>query len=94
MGGSAARLDGQDFADIETSGRTQEELAAIIQNALRTLDRCPERGFEVTVYGTNPWTAMLMIKPEAGPVADAALWRERVRAMAVRLRQDYDLIES
>ncbi|MDB5611131.1 MAG: hypothetical protein JWP25_8031 [Bradyrhizobium sp.] len=37
---------------------------------------------------------MLMIKPEAGPVADAALWRERVRAMAVRLRQDYDLIES
>jgi hypothetical protein len=74
----------------ERQTRTPAELAAIILNALRTLDDCPERGFAVTVYGSNPWNAMLMIKPEAGRVADPALWRERVGAMAVRLRQDYD----
>jgi hypothetical protein len=77
----------------ERRERTPAELAAIILNALQTLDDCPERGFEVTVYGANPWNAMLTIKPEAGPVADAALWRERAREMAVRLRQAYDLID-
>jgi len=48
----------------------------------------------VTVYGSNPWNAMLTIKPEAGPIADPDLWRGRVRDMAARLRQDFDLAET
>ena len=32
--------------------------------SLRTIDGCPNRGFVVTVYGSNPWNAMLTIRPE------------------------------
>jgi hypothetical protein len=74
--------------------KTADELAAIIMKALQTLDGTPAKGFAVTVYGRNPWNAMLTIKPEAGPVADAGLWRARVREMAVRLRQDYDVADE
>ncbi|WP_438274724.1 hypothetical protein [Nitrobacter sp.] len=74
--------------------KTADELAGIILKALRTLDGAPASGFVVTVYGANPWNAMLTIKPEAGPVADPGLWRGRVRDMAARLRQDFDLAEA
>ena len=73
--------------------KTADELAGIILKALQTLDGAPARGFVVTVYGGNPWNAMLTIKPEAGPIADPGLWRARVRDMAARLRQDFDLAE-
>jgi len=74
--------------------KTADELAAIILKALQTLDGAPERGLMVSVYGRNPWNAMLTIKPEAGPVPDAGMWRARVREMAVRLRQDYDVADD
>jgi hypothetical protein len=54
-------------------------MADIILNALRSIEGVPARGFVVTVYGTNPWSAMLTIKPEAGRIKDAQLWRERVQ---------------
>ena len=73
--------------------KTADELAAIILKALQTLDGAPASGFVVTVYGGNPWNAMLTIKPEAGPIADPGLWRARVRDMAARLRQDFDVAE-
>jgi hypothetical protein len=75
-------------------GKTADELADIILKALQTLDGAPASGFVVTVYGGNPWNAMLTIKPEAGPVSDPDLWRGRVRDMAARLRQDFDLTED
>lgn len=74
--------------------KTADELAGIILKALQTLDGAPSRGFVVTVYGGNPWNAMLTIKPEAGPIADPDLWRKRVQDMAARLRQDFDLAET
>ncbi len=74
--------------------KTADELAGIILKALQTLDGAPASGFAVTVYGSNPWNAMLTIKPEAGPIADPDLWRGRVRDMAARLRQDFDLAET
>lgn len=74
--------------------KSADELAAIILKALQTLDGAPASGFVVTVYGSNPWNAMLTIKPEAGPIPDPGLWRARVREMAVRLRQDFDLTED
>lgn len=74
--------------------KTADELAGIILKALQTLDGAPASGFVVTVYGGNPWNAMLTIKPDAGPIADPGLWRARVREMAVRLRQDFDLSDG
>jgi hypothetical protein len=76
-----------------TRARSAVELAAIILNALRTLDGSPKDGFAVTVYGANPWNAMLTITPAAGAIKDAPLWRERVKEMAIRLREHYDLVE-
>jgi hypothetical protein len=81
-------------ADTYGRRKSADELAAIILKALQTLDGAPASGFAVTVYGGNPWNAMLTIKPEAGPIADPGLWRARVREMAVRLRQDFDLTED
>jgi len=52
--------------------RTATEMAIYPQCA-RTIEGVPERGFVVTVYGTNPWNAMLTIKPEAGRIKDAQL---------------------
>ena len=74
--------------------KTADELAVIILKALQTREGAPASGFVVTVYGGNPWNAMLTIKPEAGPIADPGLWRARVRDMAARLRQDFDVAET
>jgi hypothetical protein len=83
----ATKKDGRQF-------RTATEMAGIILNALRAIEGVPERGLVVTVYGTNPWNAMLTIKPEAGRIEDAQLWRERVQDIGVRLRQDFDLVHG
>jgi hypothetical protein len=67
-------------------------MTEIILRALRAIDGCPKQGLDVVVYGSRPWNAMLRITPAAGPVADASAWRARVRAMAVVLRGQYDVV--
>lgn len=74
--------------------RSAAEMAKIIFNALKGLDGVPERGFIITVYGANPWNAMLTIGTEAGAVRDAQGWRERVQEIAVRLRSNFDIIDE
>ena len=74
--------------------RSAAEMVDIILKALRSVDGVPERGFLITVYGTNPWNAMLTIKPEAGPIKDAPLWRRRVQEIAIRFREDFDVVHA
>jgi hypothetical protein len=74
--------------------RIPDEIAKMIMATLQAIDSCPERGFVVTVYGSNPWNAMLTIKPEAGPKIDHHLWRSRVQEIGVRLRDDFDIIQE
>jgi hypothetical protein len=71
---------------------THAELAAIILRTLRTIDGCPAHGFIVTAYGSNPWSAMLTIRPEAGRITDAPLWYARVREIGVQLRDRFEAI--
>jgi hypothetical protein len=71
--------------------KTPDEIAKLIMATLQTLDRCPDRGFVVTVYGSNPWNAMLTITPEAGPSINRPLWSSRVRDLGVQLRADFDV---
>jgi hypothetical protein len=74
--------------------READELAGLIMKSLRAIDGCPHRGFAVTVYGSNPWNAMLTIRPEAGPRIDREFWRSRVHAFGVRLRSDFDVADA
>ena len=74
--------------------RNAEEIAAIIMKSLRAIDGCPNRGFVVTVYGSNPWNAMLTIRPEAGTRIDRELWCSRVQDIGVRLRSDFDVADQ
>jgi len=74
--------------------RNAEEIADIIMKSLRAIDGCPNRGFVVTVYGSNPWNAMLTIRPEAGPRIDRELWCSRVHDIGVRLRNDFDVADQ
>lgn len=74
--------------------RNADELAGIIMKSLRVIDGCPDRGFVVTVYGSNPWNAMLTIRPEAGPRIDRELWRSRVYDIGVQLRNDFDVADA
>lgn len=73
--------------------RNAEEIAGMIMKSLRAIEGCPARGFAVTVYGSNPWNAMLTIRPEAGPRIDRELWRSRVHDIGVQLRNDFDVAD-
>jgi hypothetical protein len=74
--------------------RSADEIAGIILKSLRTIEDCPARGFVVTVYGSNPWNAMLTIRPEAGPRIDRALWCSRVHDIGVQLRTEFDVADA
>ena len=71
---------------------TPDQLARLILDTLWAMDSCPDRGLVVTVYGSNPWNAMLMIRPEAGCAIDRTLWITRVQDIGVKLRNDFYLI--
>jgi len=74
--------------------RHADEIAGIIMKSLRAIEGCPARGLTVTVYGSNPWNAMLTIRPEAGPRIDRELWRSRVHDIGVKLRNDFDVADA
>jgi hypothetical protein len=73
--------------------RNVDEIASLIMKTLRTIENCPDRGFVVTVYGSNPWNAMLTIRPEAGPRINLQLWCSRVREIGVQLRNEFDVAD-
>jgi hypothetical protein len=81
-----------------TSGKKQlktpDEIAMLIMTTLRSIDNCPDRGFIITVYGSNPWNAMLTIRPEAGTSIDRSLWLSRVQEIGMQLREDFDVIQE
>jgi hypothetical protein len=74
--------------------RSPDALAHMILTALQELSDYPGRGFLVTVYGSNPWSAMLTIRPEAGPRIDRALWLARVQDITAQLRKEFDVADE
>ena len=88
----AASLEPQ-LAVESTRTLDRSEIADVILRALKGIDGCPTAGFEVVVYGTRPWNAMLRITPAAGAVPDARAWRQRVQDMVQLLRHQYELRE-
>jgi|SRR5437870_3910249 len=98
--GDRADRDARNTSPIATPGprgkqlRNVDEMASLIMKTLRRMENCPDRGFVVTVYGSNPWNAMLTIRPEAGPRIDRQLWCSRVRDIGVQFRNEFDVAET
>jgi hypothetical protein len=71
--------------------KTAEELAAMIREDLDKMDGCPQRGVTVTVYGLNPWNAMLTFGVDAGPVPNKAELGSFFEIIIERLKRLYDV---
>lgn len=72
---------------------TRGELAELIIKALQAGDKYPTNGFEITIYGSQPWNAMLRIMPAAGAVK-ADVWRERLQTVVLLFRDRYEIQEK
>jgi hypothetical protein len=71
--------------------KTAEELAVMIREDLGKVDGCPKRGVTVTVYGLNPWNAMLTLGVDAGPVPNKAELDSFLEIIIERLKRLYDV---
>ena len=71
--------------------KTPEELAVMIREDLGKMDGCPKRGVTVTVYGLNPWNAMLSFGADAGPVPNKADLQAFCDIITERLKRLYDV---
>jgi len=71
--------------------KTAEELAVMIREDLGKIDGCPKRGVTVTVYGLNPWNAMLSFGADAGPVPNKADLQAFCDIITERLKRLYDV---
>ncbi len=71
--------------------KTAEELAVMIREDLAKMDGCPERGVTVTVYGLNPWNAMLAFGVDAGAVPNKAELDGFFEIILDRLKRLYDV---
>jgi hypothetical protein len=79
------------------SNQTKEdagELAAMIHHALSQIEGCPQRGIKVTVYGLNPWNAMLTFGVDSGPVPNKADLQALSEVFTERLKRLYDYNEA
>ena len=71
--------------------KTAEELTVMIREDLGKMDGCPKRGVIVTVYGFNPWNAMLTFGVDAGPVRNKVELQSFFDIITERLRRLYDV---
>jgi hypothetical protein len=71
--------------------KTAEELAVMIHEDLSNMDGCPRLGIIVTVYGFNPWNAMLTFGVAAGPVPNKAELQTFCTIITERLQRLYDV---
>jgi hypothetical protein len=71
--------------------KTPEELAVMIREDSGKINGCPKRGVTVTVYGLNPWNAMLSFGADAGPVPNKADLQAFCDIITERLKRLYDV---
>ena len=72
--------------------KTAEELATMILRDLsNVVEDCPRRGVTVTVYGLDPWNALLSFGVAAGPVRNKVELQRFCDIITERLRRLYDV---
>jgi len=69
-----------------------EELASMIREDLGKMNGCPKRGVKVTVYGLNPWNAMLTFGVDAGTVPNKAELNSFFEIIIERMKRLYDVV--
>lgn len=62
--------------------------------SLRPIDGCPHGGFAITFCGSNPWNALLTMRPPAGAHVDRELWHSRAHDIGVQFRNDFDVANA
>jgi hypothetical protein len=97
----SGRIEGEEMSELTAEqsepevptkqNKTPEELAAMIHHDLSQIEGCPQRGLKVTVYGLNPWNAMLTFGVEAGPVPNKADLQALFEVITERSKRLYDL---
>jgi hypothetical protein len=60
-------------------------------SGLSQIEGSPQRGLKVTVYGLNPWNAMLTFGVDSGPVPNKADLQALFDVIAERLKRLYDV---
>jgi hypothetical protein len=78
-------------ATLAKEKKAADELAMMIHQDLSKMDGCPERGVTVTVYGLNPWNALLTFGVDAGPVPNKAELENFFDIITERLKRLYDV---
>jgi hypothetical protein len=69
--------------------KTAHDLADMIRRDLSGVVGCPTNGVNVTVYGLNPWNALLMFDASAGAVPNSKEVRRLFDVITDRLKRLY-----
>ena len=63
----------------------------MIHQDLSSIEGCPKRGVNVTVYGLNPWNSPLTFGVDAGPVPNKTDLQSFCDIITERLKRLYDV---
>lgn len=68
-----------------------DRMASLILEGLREIDGFPTSGVSLTVYGYQPWNAMLSFAPRSVRSAAASRYRSTLTELVGQLRSRFDI---
>jgi hypothetical protein len=71
--------------------KTAEQARALIIEGLRQIHGFPSEGVSVTVYGFQPWSAMLTFAPNSTTFANAIRYRKILAEIVYDLRKNFEV---
>jgi hypothetical protein len=71
--------------------KTAEQARALIIEGLRQIHGFPSEGVTVTVYGFQPWSAMLTFAPNSTTLANATRYRKILAEIVYDLRKNFEV---
>jgi hypothetical protein len=71
--------------------KTAAQARALIIEGLRQIHDFPSEGVTVTVYGFQPWSAMLTFAPNSTTLANATRYRKILAEIVYDLRKNFEV---
>ena len=71
--------------------KTAAQARALIIEGLRQIPGFPSEGVTVTVYGFQPWSAMLTFAPNSTTLANATRYRKILAEIVYDLRKNFEV---